>query len=810
MRLKKFKTEVFAGISDQNISFNDGLNVILGPNEAGKSTIIHAIFSTLFKDPKIRLNRKEDINFHERFMPYPEGDYVHGCLQMEIADNEYKIEKRWSRENPRAYLELPDGQRIENINKINAYQKEILLYGKSTYNNIVFTKQNEIKNTIKRIAGSKEVTSTVFNFLRRAVMELDGVSLEKLNSKIDEELNNLLKKWDFAENRPVNPDRDVNYPYQQGYGSIYEAYINKEKARIKMEKTKEIEKKFEQVSSEVKDLQDKKQKLDQEIEELAELEDDIFRRGQLQPEISSIKDKIENLKEVNKKWPVLENNFNQDKKELNKYREKLQNLKQEKSKARKLKKRNVIKNKIKKVEEIKVSMEKLNQEKTKLGEVSRKDVKELTELKSKISSTEASLKAARLSGKINFSSSDEITITRGINKKEIINTDQRFKAEGYIRIESENIDIEITSEEIDFEKLKTEYNQAHQKFESLLEKLDVKNVEQARMRLNKINEINNEIRNKKKRIEEVLEGKPYNQIKDELNNYNIDQEKVREVEEIEREMEKLKEEKIDELKVNIKTASEKLKNWKNKFENHDKLFDKLIELRSDLKEKSEILNELAEVPDDFNSPSEFKTHLSQLRKKKQKLDNMLSNRKTEMWEIKNKLPDNSYEELRTIYQEEKNKFKKLISKAEKILKIKQIFQNKLDEIDQNSFKPLVDSFNKYLSILTGEKYQVGEFDENFAIKVEDQSHKKIPADINLLSYGTYDGVALALRFALLDNLFDNRPGFIILDDCLVNLDPDRTKKAIELINKFREKYQIIFTTCNPVTAEKLGGNIISL
>ncbi|MFW5998658.1 MAG: ATP-binding protein [Halanaerobiaceae bacterium] len=810
MRLKKFKTEVFAGISDQNISFNDGLNVILGPNEAGKSTIIHAIFSTLFKDPKIRLNRKEDINFHERFMPYPEGDYVHGCLQMEIADNEYKIEKRWSRENPRAYLELPDGQRIENINKINAYQKEILLYGKSTYNNIVFTKQNEIKNTIKRIAGSKEVTSTVFNFLRRAVMELDGVSLEKLNSKIDEELNNLLKKWDFAENRPVNPDRDVNYPYQQGYGSIYEAYINKEKARIKMEKTKEIEKKFEQVSSEVKDLQDKKQKLDQEIEELAELEDDIFQRGQLQPEISSIKDKIENLKEVNKKWPVLENNFNQDKKELNKYREKLQNLKQEKSKARKLKKRNVIKNKIKKVEEIKVSMEKLNQEKTKLGEVSRKDVKELTELKSKISSTEASLKAARLSGKINFSSSDEITITRGINKKEIINTDQRFKAEGYIRIESENIDIEITSEEIDFEKLKTEFNQAHQKFESLLEKLDVKNVEQARMRLNKINEINNEIRNKKKRIEEVLEGKPYNQIKDELNNYNIDQEKVREVEEIEREMEKLKEEKIDELKVNIKTASEKLKNWKNKFENHDKLFDKLIELRSDLKEKSEILNELAEVPDDFNSPSEFKTHLSQLRKKKQKLDNMLSNRKTEMWEIKNKLPDNSYEELRTIYQEEKNKFKKLISKAEKILKIKQIFQNKLDEIDQNSFKPLVDSFNKYLSILTGEKYQVGEFDENFAIKVEDQSHKKIPADINLLSYGTYDGVALALRFALLDNLFDNRPGFIILDDCLVNLDPDRTKKAIELINKFREKYQIIFTTCNPVTAEKLGGNIISL
>ncbi len=80
--------------------------------------------------------------------------------------------------------------------------------------------------------------------------------------------------------------------------------------------------------------------------------------------------------------------------------------------------------------------------------------------------------------------------------------------------------------------------------------------------------------------------------------------------------------------------------------------------------------------------------------------------------------------------------------------------------------------------------------------------------MNILSFGTYDSVALALRFALYDNLFADKPGFIILDDCLVNLDPKRTEKAIELIKNFQDKYQIIFSTCDPETARRLGGNVI--
>ena len=52
------------------------MNVILGPNESGK-IFVEGIYATLFKDPKLRMS-KSDKEFHERFMPYPDGDAIDG------------------------------------------------------------------------------------------------------------------------------------------------------------------------------------------------------------------------------------------------------------------------------------------------------------------------------------------------------------------------------------------------------------------------------------------------------------------------------------------------------------------------------------------------------------------------------------------------------------------------------------------------------------------------------------------------------------------------------------------------------------
>ena len=59
---------------------------------------------------------------------------------------------------------------------------------------------------------------------------------------------------------------------------------------------------------------------------------------------------------------------------------------------------------------------------------------------------------------------------------------------------------------------------------------------------------------------------------------------------------------------------------------------------------------------------------------------------------------------------------------------------------------------------------------------------------------------------MIDELFPDGGGFAFFDDTLVNMDPDRTKAACELLKDFANKNQVIFVTCHPEYAKYLGVN----
>ena len=160
------------------------------------------------------------------------------------------------------------------------------------------------------------------------------------------------------------------------------------------------------------------------------------------------------------------------------------------------------------------------------------------------------------------------------------------------------------------------------------------------------------------------------------------------------------------------------------------------------------------------------------------------------------------------YQDEEKNFERLLKKARDLLRIKEVLEDKIEEMDENSFQPLIDSFSRYLSMITNEKYTLGNINDSFDLRILTDGEKQLP--IHLLSAGTYDCVALALRFAILEYIYGEREGFVVLDDCLVDLDPERKDSAVKIIKEFARNNQVIFLTCNPETAQTLSGNIIEL
>ena len=80
--------------------------------------------------------------------------------------------------------------------------------------------------------------------------------------------------------------------------------------------------------------------------------------------------------------------------------------------------------------------------------------------------------------------------------------------------------------------------------------------------------------------------------------------------------------------------------------------------------------------------------------------------------------------------------------------------------------------------------------------------KKEPRLVTQLSRGTREQLFLAMRLALIrDRSRDAEPLPVLMDDILVNFDPERARAAAAAVLTLAEDHQILFFTCHPHTAK---------
>ena len=103
MKLKEVQCDQFAGLNRNDpastIKFGDGLNLIVGDNEQGKSTMVDLIYYLLFKD--VKLDTRSDKEFIARYFPQKTtgraGDVIDGALVFEDEEGECCIRKEWEK-----------------------------------------------------------------------------------------------------------------------------------------------------------------------------------------------------------------------------------------------------------------------------------------------------------------------------------------------------------------------------------------------------------------------------------------------------------------------------------------------------------------------------------------------------------------------------------------------------------------------------------------------------------------------------------------------------------------------------------------
>ena len=173
-----------------------------------------------------------------------------------------------------------------------------------------------------------------------------------------------------------------------------------------------------------------------------------------------------------------------------------------------------------------------------------------------------------------------------------------------------------------------------------------------------------------------------------------------------------------------------------------------------------------------------------------KLNDEKNQNKNQIEVLENKIDENADLEIEIANLEEE--IKEYTQKYEILEKTKKYMIEAKEKFSSHYLKGMINEFDKNLKLLDDKDLKT-DVDINLGVTIDSNGAKR---DIKSFSEGYKDLVYICMRFSLIKTLFEKELPFVILDDPFVNLDDEKTIKALDLIKKFSEDYQVIYFICN--------------
>lgn len=223
MKINKLKINSYGKLKEKEINFKDGINLIYGQNEAGKSTLIKFITNSLYGISK---NKKgKEVSDFDKYKPWSGEDFS-GKLEYELDNKEkYEIYRDFNKKNPKIFNEnMEEVSKEFNIdkNKGNEFFYEQTKIDEDLFLSTLAINQSEVKLEsqaqnflIQKIANLAQTGDDSISF-KRVIDRINRRQLDEVGSERSREkpINVVARKLQELNAEKENLEKYKNFKYE--------------------------------------------------------------------------------------------------------------------------------------------------------------------------------------------------------------------------------------------------------------------------------------------------------------------------------------------------------------------------------------------------------------------------------------------------------------------------------------------------------------------------------------------------------------------------------------------------------------------
>ena len=789
MRIKNISCTQFAGVRDRNVSFTDGINVIYGKNESGKSTLVNLISRTLFQNAK--LDRRSDKEFFELYFPGTKkgssiaGDFADGKITFETENGTYTLSKEWGAD-ARCTLSTPDGV-IRDQSKIADILKEALLYGEGVYSDMLLSSQRNTDVSLQTIldaSNKSDAKQEITNAVSQAFAESDGIPVDAIEQAIQTKIDEIAgKHWDFDREAPARKAGR----WSNGLGEILKAYYLLEDAREALEEISRLEREADRAASAYTDRDVAARTAEDAYNRFNTFASRLAVQSERKKAIERIDKELLRITEVLSNWP-----------RLNEKLERAKELQTEKTNRNIIDVWNLVK-------EIRAE---ISDEDLKTADLPYPDADEFAVIKKaqrEITSQENKLCGMNLNAVISMFGGNAVEVTSLRTGEAVDVSNGLATITEAVRIEIPGVmEMQLSPADVDVAYIEQKIASTKQILTDIYAKYKVESLEELEDYAQKIEDAKTKIENVSTRLSRILGNISLTQL----------EELYRQVGPVNRSKEEIDADIFAvcgsaDVATFITKTETVVDGYAAEYGSVNDLKAKAFDLEAELKKAKASVSGADDIPDEYLAITDPDAHLESLQnslKFKQELRESALTEKTSTASRLDTYKDAHPEACQETVDKAKRNFEEVQSLLNHWLHIQEVFKEQKENIHDNPMQDIADRFAHYLGVISGGRVS-SEFPEADKLNMNIYSENNL-LDYGKLSEGTKETVSLAFRLAVLDHLFPEGGGVIVFDDPFTDMDADRAAQSCELIKECATRHQVIFLTCREDYLSVLEGNHI--